>query len=141
MKTRILTIAILLFTALTALSGNKMGNLFDQVKSLPYANYIHQKLDKSKSKGQGAIEGIKSIETVKVSIDKSTYETLWKEITQGDYSPYESVIEANDNEEVVKIFTKAAKKKIVEVVIVELGKDEISLVKLKGNLKSEMFNK
>ena len=74
MKTRILTLFILLFAALTALSGNKMDNLFDQVKSLPYANYIHQKLDKSKSKGQGAIEGIKF--WVKVYENCSPAETI-----------------------------------------------------------------
>lgn len=139
MKTRILTLFILLFAALTALSGNKMDNLFDQVKSLPYANYIHQKLDKSKSKGQGAIEGIKSIETVEAPIDPNTYQKLQKKIAKSNYTPYETIIDTREDDEQIKILIKNTKKKITEVVIINLEKDEISLVRFKGNLKSEMF--
>ena len=137
MKTRILTIAILLFTALTALAGNSVDVLFNRVKNLPHAEYMNERLNKSVA--QGAIEGIKTIETVEAPIDPNTYQKLQKKIAKSNYTPYETIIDTREDDEQIKILIKNAKKKITEVVIINLEKDEISLVRFKGNLKSEMF--
>ena len=60
---------------------------------------------------------------------------------KGDYKPYEMLIDTHDDDEVVKILMKRNKKKITEVVIIDLEKNEINLVRFKGNLKSELLNK
>ena len=139
MKTRIFTLSILLFSALTVLAGNKIDKLFDQVKDLPNAEYTHEKISKTEKKG--VIDGIKNLEAVEAAIDESTYQTLRKTIVKGDYKPYEMLIDTHDDDEVVKILMKRNKKKITEVVIIDLEKDEINLVRFKGNLKSELLNK
>lgn len=139
MKTRIFTLSILLLSALTVLAGNKIDKLFDQVKDLPNAEYTHEKISKTEKKG--VIDGIKNLETVEAAIDESTYQTLRKTIVKGDYKPYEMLIDTHDDDEVVKILMKRNKKKITEVVIIDLEKDEINLVRFKGNLKSELLNK
>ena len=139
MKTRIFTLSILLLSALTALAGNKIDKLFDQVKDLPNAEYTHEKISKTEKKG--VIDGIKNLEAVEAAIDESTYQTLRKTIVKGDYKPYEMLIDTHDDDEVVKILMKRNKKKITEVVIIDLEKDEINLVRFKGNLKSELLNK
>lgn len=139
MKTRILTIAIILFSALTALAGNSVDALFNRVKNLPHAEYANEKLSKSVAKG--AIDGIKTIETAEAHIGPKAYQELRDEITKNNYKPYEPVIDTRDGDEVVKILIKNTKKKITEVVIIDLEKDEISLVRFKGNLKSDMFTK
>lgn len=139
MKTRIITLSILLLSALTVLAGNKIDNLFDQVKDLPNAEYTHEKISKTEKKG--VIDGIKNLEAVEAAIDESTYQTLRKTIVKGDYKPYEMLIDTHDDDEVVKILMKRNKKKITEVVIIDLEKDEINLVRFKGNLKSELLNK
>lgn len=139
MKTRIFTLSILLLSALTVLAGNKIDKLFDQVKDLPNAEYTHEKISKTEKKG--VIDGIKNLEAVEAAIDGSTYQTLRKTIVKGDYKPYEMLIDTHDNDEVVKILMKRNKKKITEVVIIDLEKDEINLVRFKGNLKSELLNK
>ena len=139
MKTRIFTLSILLLSALTVLAGNKIDKLFDQVKDLPKAEYTHEKISKTEKKG--VIDGIKNLEAVEAAIDESTYQTLRKTIVKGDYKPYEMLIDTHDDDEVVKILMKRNKKKITEVVIIDLEKDEINLVRFKGNLKSELLNK
>lgn len=139
MKTRIFTLSILLLSALTVLAGNKIDKLFDQVKDLPNAEYTHEKISKTEKKG--VIDGIKNLEAVEAAIDESTYQTLRKTIVKGDYKPYEMLIDTHDDDEVVKILMKRNKKKITEVVIINLEKDEINLVRFKGNLKSELLNK
>ena len=139
MKTRIFTLSILLLSALTVLAGNKIDKLFDQVKDLPNAEYTHEKISKTEKKG--VIDGIKNLEAVEAAIDASTYQTLRKTIVKGDYKPYEMLIDTHDDDEVVKILMKRNKKKITEVVIIDLEKDEINLVRFKGNLKSELLNK
>ena len=139
MKTRIFTLSILLLSALTVLAGNKIDKLFDQVKDLPNAEYTHEKISKTEKKG--VIDGIKNLEAVEAAIDESTYQTLRKTIVKGDYKPYEMLIDTHDDDEVVKILMKRNKKKITEVVIIDLEKDEINLVRFKGNLKSEHLNK
>lgn len=139
MKTRIFTLSILLLSALTVLAGNKIDKLFDQVKDLPNAEYTHEKISKTEKKG--VIDGIKNLEAVEATIDESTYQTLRKTIVKGDYKPYEMLIDTHDDDEVVKILMKRNKKKITEVVIIDLEKDEINLVRFKGNLKSELLNK
>lgn len=139
MKTRIFTLSILLLSALTVLAGNKIDKLFDQVKNLPNAEYTHEKISKTEKKG--VIDGIKNLEAVEAAIDESTYQTLRKTIVKGDYKPYEMLIDTHDDDEVVKILMKRNKKKITEVVIIDLEKDEINLVRFKGNLKSELLNK
>ena len=139
MKTRIFTLSILLLSALTVLAGNKIDKLFDQIKDLPNAEYTHEKISKTEKKG--AIDGIKNLEVVEAAIDESTYQTLRKTIVKGDYKPYEMLIDTHDDDEVVKILMKRNKKKITEVVIIDLEKDEINLVRFKGNLKSELLNK
>ncbi len=139
MKTRIFTLSILLLSALTVLAGNKIDKLFDQVKDLPNAEYTHEKISKTEKKG--VIDGIKNLEVVEAAIDESTYQTLRKTIVKGDYKPYEMLIDTHDDDEVVKILMKRNKKKITEVVIIDLEKDEINLVRFKGNLKSELLNK
>lgn len=139
MKTRIFTLSILLLSALTVLAGNKIDKLFDQVKDLPNAEYTHEKISKTEKKG--VIDGIRNLEAVEAAIDESTYQTLRKTIVKGDYKPYEMLIDTHDNDEVVKILMKRNKKKITEVVIIDLEKDEINLVRFKGNLKSELLNK
>ena len=139
MKTRIFTLSILLLSALTVLAGNKIDKLFDQVKDLPNAEYTHEKISKTEKKG--VIDGIKNLEAVEAAIDESTYQTLRKTIVKGDYKPYEMLIDTHDDDEVVKILMKRNKKKITEVVIIDLEKDEINLVRFKGNLKSELLNK
>lgn len=138
MKTRIFTLSILLLSALTVLAGNKIDKLFDQVKDLPNAEYTHEKISKTEKKG--VIDGIKNLEAVEAAIDESTYQTLRKTIVKGDYKPYEMLIDTHDDDEVVKILMKR-NKKITEVVIIDLEKDEINLVRFKGNLKSELLNK
>lgn len=138
MKTRILTLFILLFAALNAvLAGNSIDALFKRVKNLPHAEYMNEKLNKSAA--QGAIEGIKTIETVEAPIDLNTYQKLQKKIAKSNYTPYETIIDTREDDEQIKILIKNTKKKITEVVIINLEKDEISLVRFKGNLKSEMF--
>ena len=139
MKTRIFTLSILLLSALTVLAGNKIDKLFDQVKDLPNAEYTHEKISKTEKKG--VIDGIKNLEAVEAAIDESTYQTLRKTIVKGDYKPYEMLIDTHDDDEVVKILMKRNKKKMTEVVIIDLEKDEINLVRFKGNLKSELLNK
>lgn len=139
MKTRIFTLSILLLSALTILAGNKIDKLFDQVKDLPNAEYTHEKISKTEKKG--VIDGIKNLEAVEAAIDESTYQTLRKTIVKGNYKPYEMLIDTHDDDEVVKILMKRNKKKITEVVIIDLEKDEINLVRFKGNLKSELLNK
>lgn len=139
MKTRIFTLSILLLSALTVLAGNKIDKLFDQVKDLPNAEYTHEKISKTEKKG--VIDGIKNLEAVEAAIDESTYQTLRKTIVKGDYKPYEMLIDTHDDDEVVKILMKRNKKKFTEVVIIDLEKDEINLVRFKGNLKSELLNK
>lgn len=139
MKTRIFTLSILLLSALTVLAGNKIDKLFDQVKDLPNAEYTHEKISKTEKKG--VIDGIKNLEAVEAAIDESTYQTLRKTIVKRDYKPYEMLIDTHDDDEVVKILMKRNKKKITEVVIIDLEKDEINLVRFKGNLKSELLNK
>lgn len=139
MKTRIFTLSILLLSALTVLAGNKIDKLFDQVKDLPNAEYTHEKISKTEKKG--VIDGIKNLEAVEAAIDESTYQTLRKTIVKGDYKPYEMLIDTHDDDEVVKILMKRNKKKITEVVIIDLEKNEINLVRFKGNLKSELLNK
>ncbi len=139
MKTRIFTLSILLLSALTVLAGNKIDKLFDQVKDLPNAEYTHEKISKTEKKG--VIDGIKNLEAVEAAIDESIYQTLRKTIVKGDYKPYEMLIDTHDDDEVVKILMKRNKKKITEVVIIDLEKDEINLVRFKGNLKSELLNK
>lgn len=139
MKTRIITLSVLLLSALTVLAGNKVDNLFDQVKSLPNAEYTHEKMSKTEKKG--VIDGIKTLEAVEAAIDESTYQALRKTIAKGDYKPYEMLIDTQDDGEVVKILMKRNKKKITEVVIINLEKDEINLVRFTGNLKSELLNK
>ncbi len=139
MKTRIFTLSILLLSALTVLAGNKIDKLFDQVKDLPNAEYTHEKISKTEKKG--VIDGIKNLEAVEAAIDESTYQTLRKTIVKGDYKPYEMLIDTHDDDEVVKILMKRNKKKTTEVVIIDLEKDEINLVRFKGNLKSELLNK
>lgn len=139
MKTRIFTLSILLLSALTVLAGNKIDKLFDQVKDLPNAEYTHEKISKTEKKG--VIDGIKNLEAVEAAIDESTYQTLRKTIVKGDYKPYEMLIDTHDDDEVVKILMKRNKKKITEVVIIDLEKDEINLVRFKGDLKSELLNK
>lgn len=139
MKTRIFTLSILLLSALTVLAGNKIDKLFDQVKDLPNAEYTHEKISKTEKKG--VIDGIKNLEAVEAAIDESTYQTLRKTIVKGDYKPYEMLIDTHGDDEVVKILMKRNKKKITEVVIIDLEKDEINLVRFKGNLKSELLNK
>ena len=139
MKTRIFTLSILLLSALTVLAGNKIDKLFDQVKDLPNAEYTHEKISKTEKKG--VIDGIKNLEAVEAAIDESTYQTLRKTIVKGDYKPYEMLIDTHDDDEVVKILMKRNKKKNTEVVIIDLEKDEINLVRFKGNLKSELLNK
>lgn len=139
MKTRIFTLSILLLSALTVLAGNKIDKLFDQVKDLPNAEYTHEKISETEKKG--VIDGIKNLEAVEAAIDESTYQTLRKTIVKGDYKPYEMLIDTHDDDEVVKILMKRNKKKITEVVIIDLEKDEINLVRFKGNLKSELLNK
>lgn len=139
MKTRIFTLSILLLSALTVLAGNKIDKLFDQVKDLPNAEYTHEKISKTEKKG--VIDGIKNLEAVEAAIDESTYQTLRKTIVKGDYKPYEMLIDTHDDDEVVKILMKRNKKKITEVVIIDLEKDEINLVRFKGNLKSKLLNK
>ena len=139
MKTRIFTLSILLLSALTVLAGNKIDKLFDQVKDLPNAEYTHEKISKTEKKG--VIDGIKNLEAVEAAIDESTYQTLRKTIVKGDYKPYEMLIDTHDDDEVVKILMKRNKKKITEVVIINLEKDEINLVRFTGNLKSELLNK
>lgn len=139
MKTRIFTLSILLLSALTVLAGNKIDKLFDLVKDLPNAEYTHEKISKTEKKG--VIDGIKNLEVVEAAIDESTYQTLRKTIVKGDYKPYEMLIDTHDDDEVVKILMKRNKKKITEVVIIDLEKDEINLVRFKGNLKSELLNK
>ena len=139
MKTRIFTLSILLLSALTVLAGNKIDKLFDQVKDLPNAEYTHEKISKTEKKG--VIDGIKNLEAVEAAIDESTYQTLRKTIVKGDYKPYEMLIDTHDDDEVVKILMKRNKKKIPEVVIIDLEKDEINLVRFKGNLKSALLNK
>lgn len=139
MKTRIFTLSILLLSALTVLAGNKIDKLFDQVKDLPNAEYTHEKISKTEKKG--VIDGIKNLEAVEAAIDESTYQTLRKTIVKGDYKPYGMLIDTHDDDEVVKILMKRNKKKITEVVIIDLEKDEINLVRFKGNLKSELLNK
>ena len=139
MKTRIFTLSILLLSAVTVLAGNKIDKLFDQVKDLPNAEYTHEKISKTEKKG--VIDGIKNLEAVEAAIDESTYQTLRKTIVKGDYKPYEMLIDTHDDDEVVKILMKRNKKKITEVVIIDLEKDEINLVRFKGNLKSELLNK
>lgn len=139
MKTRIFTLSILLLSALTVLAGNKIDKLFDQVKDLPNAEYTHEKISKTEKKG--VIDGIKNLEAVEAAIDESIYQTLRKTIVKGDYKPYEMLIDTHDDDEVVKILMKRNKKKITEVVIIDLEKDEINLVRFKGNLKSEHLNK
>lgn len=139
MKTRIFTLSILLLSALTVLAGNKIDKLFDQVKDLPNAEYTHEKISKIEKKG--VIDGIKNLEAVEAAIDESIYQTLRKTIVKGDYKPYELLIDTHDDDEVVKILMKRNKKKITEVVIIDLEKDEINLVRFKGNLKSELLNK
>lgn len=139
MKTRIFTLSILLLSALTVLAGNKIDKLFDQVKDLPNAEYTHEKISKTEKKG--VIDGIKNLEAVEAAIDESTYQTLRKTIVKGDYKPYEMLIDTHDDDEVVKILMKRNKKKITEVVIIDLEKDKINLVRFKGNLKSELLNK
>lgn len=139
MKTRIFTLSILLLSALTVLAGNKIDKLFDQVKDLPNAEYTHEKISKTEKKG--VIDGIKNLEAVEAAIDESIYQTLRKTIVKGDYKPYEMLIDTHDDDEVVKILMKRNKKKITEVVIIDLEKDKINLVRFKGNLKSELLNK
>lgn len=139
MKTRIIVLSVLLLSALTALAGNKIDKLFDQVKDLPNAEYTHEKISKTEKKG--VIDGIKKLEAVEAAIDESTYQALRKTIVKGDYKPYEMLIDTQDDDEVVKILMKRNKKKITEVVIIDLEKDEINLVKFTGNLKSELLNK
>ena len=129
MKTRIFTLSILLLSALTVLAGNK----------LPNAEYTHEKMSKTEKKG--VIDGIKTLEAVEAAIDESTYQALRKTIAKGDYKPYELLIDTQDDGEVVKILMKHNKKKITEVVIINLEKDEINLVRFTGNLKSELLNK
>ena len=124
---------------MTVLAGNKIDKLFDQVKDLPNAEYTHEKISKTEKKG--VIDGIKNLEAVEAAIDESTYQTLRKTIVKGDYKPYEMLIDTHDDDEVVKILMKRNKKKITEVVIIDLEKDEINLVRFKGNLKSELLNK
>ena len=49
------------------------------------------------------------------------------------------MLDTQDGDELVKIFMLKSKKKVTEVVILELEKEEINLVRFKGNLKSEIL--
>ena len=138
MKTRILLLSVLLASFLNmAWAGNAIDDLFTRVKNLPDAEYSEEKLNKSGLKG--AFEGVKSIEVAEASIDETTYQTLRKEIVKRDYSPYELLLDTQDGDELVKIFMMKSKKKVTEVVILDLEKGEIDLVRFKGNLKSEIL--
>ena len=79
------------------------------------------------------------MEAVEAKIDESTYQTLRKSIVKGDYEPYELLIDTQEEGELTKIFMRHDKKKITEVVIIDLEKREINLVRFKGNLKSELL--
>ncbi len=138
MKTRVLFLSVLLASFLNmAWAGNAIDDLFTRVKNLPDAEYSEEKLNKSGLKG--AFEGVKSIEVAEASIDETTYQTLRKEIVKRDYSPYELLLDTQDGDELVKIFMMKSKKKVTEVVILDLEKGEIDLVRFKGNLKSEIL--
>lgn len=140
MKSRIFTLflSVLLGSFLhTALADKPIDDLFARVKNLPNAEYNEEKLSKSGLKG--AFEGVKSIEVAEATLDETTYQTLRKEIVKGDYSPYELLLDTQDGDELVKIFMMQSKKKVTEVVILELEKEEINLVRFKGNLKSEIL--
>ena len=93
----------------------------------------------NKSGLKGAFEGVKSIEVAEASLDETTYQTLRKEIVKEDYNPHELLLDTQDGDELVKIFMLKSKKKVTEVVILELEKEEINLVRFKGNLKSEIL--
>lgn len=138
MKTRVLFLSVLLASFLNmAWAGNAIDDLFTRVKNLPDAEYSEEKLNKSGLKG--AFEGVKSIEVAEASIDETTYQTLRKEIVKSDYSPYELLLDTQDGDALVKIFMMKSKKKVTEVVILDLEKGEIDLVRFKGNLKSEIL--
>ena len=138
MKTRVLFLSVLLASFLNmAWAGNAIDDLFTRVKNLPDAEYSEEKLNKSGLKG--AFEGVKSIEVAEASIDENTYQTLRKEIVKSDYSPYELLLDTQDGDALVKIFMMKSKKKVTEVVILDLEKGEIDLVRFKGNLKSEIL--
>ena len=138
MKTRVLLLSVLLASFLNmAWAGNAIDDLFTRVKNLPDAEYSEEKLNKSGLKG--AFEGVKSIEVAEASIDETTYQALRKEIVKRDYSPYELLLDTQDGDELVKIFMMKSKKKVTEVVILDLEKGEIDLVRFKGNLKSEIL--
>lgn len=138
MKTRVLLLSVLLASFLNmAWAGNAIDDLFTRVKNLPDAEYSEEKLNKSGLKG--AFEGVKSIEVAEASIDETTYQTLRKEIVKRDYSPYELLLDTQDGDALVKIFMMKSKKKVTEVVILDLEKGEIDLVRFKGNLKSEIL--
>ena len=47
---------------------------------------------------------------------------------------YETAISSNEENELARIFMKIEKERIKEVVIVSLDKDEISLIRIKGNI-------
>ena len=73
------------------------------------------------------------------SLDETTYQTLRKEIVKKDYNPHELLLDTQEGDELVKIFMMQSKKKVTEVVILELDKERINLVRFKGNLKSEIL--
>lgn len=140
MKSRIFTLFLTVMLASflhTALADTPIDALFTRIKNLPDAEYSEEKLNKSGLKG--AFEGVKSIEVTEASLDETTYQTLRKEIVKEDYTPHELLLDTQEGDELVKIFMMQSKKKVTEVVILELDKERINLVRFKGNLKSEIL--
>ena len=138
MKTKRLIIAIALLGCSSALfAGNCVNDLFKAAAQLPDAEKItlNPFVTGLIKPFVPEMKGINSMDIIDAEfITEKDYTRLEKMISRCNGDGYETAISSNEENELARIFMKIEKERIREVVIVSLDKDEISLIRIKGNI-------
>lgn len=143
MKTRIFIAAMALLCTSTLFAGNCIDSLAASIGSIPDVEKVSLNpfvlsLIKPFSP---EMKGVKSMDILNAEgISTVDYNRLKRQIDRCNDGNYETLVAANEDNEMARILMKVEKDKIREIVIISLEEDEVSLIRIKGAIDPKQLN-
>lgn len=149
---KVMMMAVLAFMAMSVQAQMSVNGLMKKYKNSPKAEYVHVPkvmitLAKAIKTGDADdyTKYLKHIDSIKVldmeDCSKAVKQQFFKDVARLKTVGYEELMTAKEADEQTVIMVKRSKTRIKELVIVDSGDDDASLIQILGNIKNSEIQK
>lgn len=149
---KVMMMAVLAFMAMSVQAQMSVNGLMKKYKNSPKAEYVHVPkvmitLAKAIKTGDADdyTKYLKHIDSIKVldmeDCSKAVKQQFFKDVARLKTVGYEELMTAKEADEQTVIMVKRSKTRIKELVIVDSGDDDATLIQILGNIKNSEIQK